>query len=287
MVAAKIPEPVQVGDAHANYDAVFKDAMSLFKDKALGFFGLPDNVRIKEPLRTEKKEVRVSTEFSDLTFRLSDGRGFHAEEQVDLTKDDLLRFCGYHVDLVREYECEFITAIFLKNPSQDVKLDIGMLKFEPYIVDCSMHDADEILESMKEKVQKGEPVNELEIIYLPLFKSARHTPVDLLHEAVTVIRQMKAKDEDQKLKMIALALMVSNKFVSKAELNKLWEDAKMVKLKILELAEEKGIEQGIDISAEIMLALIQKTPVEEIAERYKVSVDKIEQLQQVLTQRTA
>ena len=68
----------------------------------------------------------------------------------------------------------------------------------------------------------------------------------------------------------------------------------MMKLKILELAEEKafeqgveqGIEQGIDLSAAIMLALIEKMPTEEIAERYNVSLEKIKQLQSILVQRT-
>ena len=81
MEETNMPEDSESGKvdcAHANYDAVFKDAMTLFKGKALDFFGLPGDMRINESLRTEKKEVRVATEFSDLTFRLSDGRGFHA-----------------------------------------------------------------------------------------------------------------------------------------------------------------------------------------------------------------
>ena len=68
----------QIEDVYANYDAVFKDAVTLFSDKALDFFGLPGDTKIQEPLRTEHKEVRVDAEFSDLTFSLSDGRGLHA-----------------------------------------------------------------------------------------------------------------------------------------------------------------------------------------------------------------
>jgi len=45
---------------------------------------------------------------------------------------------------------------------------------------------------------------------------------------------------------------------------------------------EKGIGKGVDISAEIMRALIGKVPIEEIAARYQVPVDKIAQLQSVL-----
>ena len=148
-------ESFGIDGIYANYDAVFKDAMSFYKDRALDFFGLPEDMKIQEPLRTEKKEVRVETEFSDFTFRLSDGRGLHAEEEVDLSRDDLLR------------------------------------------------------------------------------------------EAVLLIRQMPGENEDRKLKMIALALVVSNKVVSKEELNKIWQEVRAMRLKILEVAEEQGIEQGI------------------------------------------
>ena len=45
---------------------------------------------------------------------------------------------------------------------------------------------------------------------------------------------------------------------------------------------EEGREEGIDISAEIIPALIMKEPIEEIAVQYNVSVDKVKQLQSVL-----
>ena len=295
-------EMTQLDNAYANYDAVFKDAVTLFSDKALDFFGLPGDMKILEPLRSEKKEVRVETEFSDLTFRLSDGRGLHAEEEVDLSKDDLLRFCGYHVDLARVYKCEFITVIFVKNLTDNTKLDMGMLKFEPHVIDCGAHDADKILEALKSKVQNGDPINELEVIYLPLFKSAKHSPEYLLQEAVMLVKQLKDMDEDRKLKMIALALMVSNKFVDKEKLSKIWEVAKMMKLKILEVAEEmgieqgiergieqgieqgieRGIEQGVDLSANIVRDLLNNVSANEVAARYQVAIDMVMQFQSVL-----
>ena len=223
----EIVGPDWIDDVHANYDSVFKDAVSIYKDKALDFFELPGDMKTGEPLRTEKKEIRVDTEFSDLTFRLSDGRGLHLEEEVDLSMDDLMRFGGYHMDLARHYKCEFVTVIFVKNEPKHTKLDMGMLKFEPHVVDCSGRDADKTLEALKEKLRNGEPINELEAIYLPLFKSSKYKPEYLLHESIMLIRQMKEIDEDQKLKMIALALVVSNKVVSKAELNQLWKVARM------------------------------------------------------------
>ena len=135
-------------------------------------------------------------------------------------------------------------------------------------------------------MKNGTPVNELEAIYLPMFKSTTHGPEALLHESVMLIRQLDYLSEEQRLKIIALALMVSNKIVSKEELSKLWEVAKMMKLKILEVAEEQGIEQGIeqgvDISADIIRDLLDNTPVEEIAARYKVTIEKVKRLQAAL-----
>ena len=50
---------------------------------------------------------------------------------------------------------------------------------------------------------------------------------------------------------------------------------------------EQGVEQGVDIGAEIMLKLIKKTQVDEISKRFKVSVEKVKQLQSVLVQLSA
>ena len=63
-----------------NYDPVFKEAMILFKDKALDFLGLKGIAPITEPLRTESVEIEIKSEFSDLTFATQDGRGLHFEE---------------------------------------------------------------------------------------------------------------------------------------------------------------------------------------------------------------
>ena len=49
-------------------------------------------------------------------------------------------------------------------------------------------------------------------------------------------------------------------------------------------AREEGREEGVGISAEIMCALIKKMPIEEIAMHYRVSPDKIRQLQSILAQ---
>jgi chromosome segregation and condensation protein ScpB len=54
--------------------------------------------------------------------------------------------------------------------------------------------------------------------------------------------------EEEQAKLLALMLVVSNKIVNKKDLDKIWEEfSKMVKLKILELAEEKGMEKGLYI----------------------------------------
>ena len=42
-----------------NYDAVFKDSFSLFKDKSLRFLGIENDARITAILSTEKREIQV------------------------------------------------------------------------------------------------------------------------------------------------------------------------------------------------------------------------------------
>ena len=59
-----------ISDIYQNYDAVFKDAMALFKDKSLEFFGLDKSLVIEAPLKTETKEIAVTTSHSDAWCRI-------------------------------------------------------------------------------------------------------------------------------------------------------------------------------------------------------------------------
>jgi len=234
-----------IEDVWQNYDAVFKDAVSMFKDKSLDFFGLPKDITIVEPLKTETKEIIVKSEFADLTFKLSDGKGLHFESEVELSKNDLFRFCHYHIDLISTYGFDFTTVILVKNSHRQEVLDYKMLKFNPIIINFGKYDADVILEKMKEQVAKGEALNELELIYLPLFKSEKYNPVELLTESIRLINAAKMEDI-QKLKISALAIVLSNKLIDANILEELWRELKMMRIKILEYAVEQGIQEGIE-----------------------------------------
>jgi hypothetical protein len=139
-----------------NYDAVFKEAMTLFKGKALDFLGLSDLGTIEEPLPVENVEVEIRSEFADMAFALRGGGGLHFEEEVNLSKDDLLRICGYHTWLSRVHKREFVTVLFVKNrvPAGRIRIRTKQLHFTPVVVDCSAIDADTRLARLRQQVQR-------------------------------------------------------------------------------------------------------------------------------------
>ena len=142
---------------HQNYDSVFKEAMVLFKNKALDFLGLTDIPSITEPLRTESVEIEIKIAFRDLVFGTNDDRGINFENEVDLSDDDMARFGGYNLWLKRAYKREFITVIFVKNPTKIKELRTEQITFTPVIVQCSEIDADEMLNSLQKDIAEGSP----------------------------------------------------------------------------------------------------------------------------------
>jgi len=50
---------------HTNYDLGFKEAITLFKDKTLDFFGVDELASISKPLATESIQVEIKSLFRD------------------------------------------------------------------------------------------------------------------------------------------------------------------------------------------------------------------------------
>ncbi len=102
----------------------------------------------------------------------------------------MYRFAGYHVKRSRSYKMEFITVIFVKEPTEIRKIKTRQFTFKPIIVQCSRIDADAALNRLRKAVSEGTAFNELELIYLPLFKSVKYTPTELFRESARLVRDM-------------------------------------------------------------------------------------------------
>jgi predicted transposase/invertase (TIGR01784 family) len=94
-----------------------------------------------------------------------------------------------------------------------------------------------------------------------------------------------AKSSVSAEKLVALMLVASNKVIDKVMLNRLWEEFKtMTKLKIFEVAEEKGIEKGIELdkreTAELMMA--DNEPIEKIIRYTGLTIEKLTALKNEL-----
>jgi hypothetical protein len=228
--------------AMQNYDAAFKDSFTLFKNKSLQFLGIESDARITEVLATEKREVHVDTEFSDLNFLTDDGFGLHIEEEVDISRKDLYRFCGYHVDLTQLHGRDFHTVILTFKRPRVREIVTPTLVFKPMIVDLSERDAGEVFERLRRQIEGGEEINELDLVFLPVCRSETETVVELLDKGVELALELPAGE-----KIAGLMLMLSNQLVEKTELKRIREKLmNYSKLKIVQVMEELGEERGIE-----------------------------------------
>jgi len=237
---------------HTNMDLAFKESMSIFKGKVLDFLGLTNIAPITEHLATESVQIEVTWEFKDLVFGTQDGQGLHFESEVDLSLDDLYRFIGYKASLSRVHKREFVTVIFVKNPTKLTRLETKQLDFKPIIVQCSDIDADAILARLKKAIADGIPINELEAIYLPLFHSVSLTPSELFAESVELIKAMQT-DDNQKRKVLTLLATLCGKVVDRVQIETVIEEVKKMGNVIFEYLVESGEKRKEEEVAKKML----------------------------------
>ena len=233
-------------DIHTNYDAAFKEALVLYKNKTFGFLGL-DMASIEEPLDTEHTEVKVKKTYAELAFGLSDKTGFHPEWEADISIDDMMRFADYNINLSRKYKIPFLTVIFTNKKQTVTKYINKSLSFIPIIINLGERNGDALLSKIKAKIEKGEKLDDiLELLYLPLYKSSTKSVVQLLKEVIAIVPKV-TDDIHEQQKMILLSALISNKFISESEIEELWEAITMFveEIKILKVTRDKALEQGI------------------------------------------
>ena len=252
-----------VVDTHHNKDKVLKESLSLFKDGSLEFWDSELSGEVTEILSTEMTETTTKKAYADNTLKLSTNRGVHHEWEVDISDDDMMRFGSYHLDLSRMHKIQFTTVIITaKKPSVTTYVSPSM-NFTPKIINLNDRDADKTLAEIDRKIKAGEhsSINELEIIYLPLYNSpSGKSTADLLDIAIKLTPQVIKDDKQKKSKLHDLLILLTGTFVTDTELNTILE----ANMRVLEdspavrVLEDRGMNKGrLQEKADIALNMLQ------------------------------
>jgi len=210
-------------DKHHNKDKVLKESMEVFKGGTLDFLGVEANGTIEDVLSGEITETTTKKAYADTVFRVSGNKGLHLEWEVDISEDDMKRFASYHFDLHRKHYLNFETVIITSKPStaQPIKTFSG--SFSPKIISLKERDAEATIADIEGKLSRGEKINLLELLYLPLYGNTHKTERELLDYAVKMTPKAAYNKHTQE-KLTSLMFLLMSTFISRAEIKKVWRD---------------------------------------------------------------
>ena len=249
-------------DTLRNQDKVLKESFSLFKGGTLDFLDEDLSGVVTDILSSEITETTTKKAYGDNVFKLSSNKGIHLEWEARISEDDIKRFASYNIDFCRMHNLLFTTVIVTTQKPSITNFINPSMTFTPKIINLKKRDADKLLSEIEKKIQAGEHsnINELEIIYLPLYGSpSGKSTADLLNKVIKLAPKIARDDKHKQNKIQDLLILLTGSFVSVEELNKILED----NMRILEdspairVLEDRGIiigkDQGITEIAKNML----------------------------------
>ncbi len=256
-----------------NYDVVFKEALTRYKDEMIEFLGLdvPEVIDI-EP--TELPEIEEHVNNTDFIYKLADNSLLHFEFQSEYDREDIKRFMLYDTRLYNDCTAKsryarpagqisfwFSRFCFLrklqkylfavipynreekkiktvivckKSNKKKEKINGGTFKYEVEIKSLKGYRAEEVLEK--------KDVKEVELIFIPLMDSKMSTS-ERIKKAIEKYKEIE-KDERKVIDFTATLLVMANRVITREEFREIWEGIKM--LNIIRYAEEIGMEKGME-----------------------------------------
>jgi len=262
-------------DTYQNQDKVFKESMEIFRGGTLEFLGLADQGIIEDILSTEITETATKKAYADKVFRVSNNKGLHIEWEASVNISDMMRFASYNIDLSRQHDIPFWSVIITNEQplaSAVIRYENPSIAFQPKMVYLKERDADASIKTIEAKLAKGEKINPLELLYLPLYHSNNKSERQLLDYAIKTTP--KATDgEYEKNKLGSLLLLLMSRFMTRAEIQQVWKENAMTLQgnAFVEIIKEEGkaetalemLKEGMEHSA---IARILKMPLEWVEE---------------------
>jgi hypothetical protein len=233
---------IMMQDYETNYDLMTKDALSAFQDDIMDFFEISGK-SVGVPISVEAARAEVAHVIGDMGFAAvipasdpvsGDGQdeggeagepandpnreyamGLMCEFEVGISIEDIRRFRLYVSMLSEKYKCEFLMYIITLHPSPHESLSSPHIDFHPAIIRLYEWDEAQVLFEIEQKVNSGESVNALKLIYYPLCGKSK----DYLNKALEAFKIVSVafgekNDRTRVASMITLGVI---KFLSKEE----------------------------------------------------------------------
>ncbi|MCP4396483.1 MAG: hypothetical protein GY801_04095 [bacterium] len=227
-----------------NYDVVVKWLANVLRGETLEILGVPSG-RIEEVFGFEPVDIAVKAGRVDVMARDETGAIYHLEEQRNLTLADLYRFASYHFQAARQWGKQVTDVILASGEVYGGETVISTCsgRYAPIIVDFTQKNGPKRLAEIRAAVDAGTFTNWLELVFLPLYGEERGEARSRFAEEVLRFASKLFHAEKVSVRLLAATLILSNKLIDKEVLLQIWEEVKM--LDILEIAREKGIEEGL------------------------------------------
>ena len=228
-------------------DRALKAAAQFFGQELLPLLGVREVIRGVAPTEQVRLEIRDFQE--DFNFWMEKGYIYHLEfESDEIVLEDMRRFRCYEAVLSYNYGAEVITCVVCTGRKGKVtdRIKEGINVYRVRLLWLRDGDADQVLREAEERQAAGvlDRQSLVQLLLTPLM-SGEMTRKERILKSLKMIRgEQEAVDEAEKRQMESVLYALAMKFLTKEELEEVWEVFRMTVLG--EILVEHGKEIGIE-----------------------------------------
>ena len=230
-------------------DRALKAGAQFFGRELLPLLGVKEVIRGVAPTEQVRLEIRDFQE--DFNFWMEKGYIYHLEfESDEIVLEDMRRFRCYEAVLSYNYGAEVITCVVCTGRKGKVtdRIKEGINVYRVRLLWLRDGDADQVLREAEERQAAGvlDRQSLVQLLLTPLMSGEMTRKERILRSLKMIRGEQEAVDEAEKRQMESVLYALAMKFLTKEELEEVWEVFRMTVLGeiLVEHGKEIGIAEG-------------------------------------------
>lgn len=216
-----------------NEDIATKVAWQYFCDEVMPYLGIKG--KVAGMLSTEMIHMELKKMYEDMNFLMEDGSIKHFEFQsTNEGLSGLKRFRVYEALTSYQFRTQVTTYVLysgnIKNPMTEFTEGMNTYRVRPIIM--SDRSADEVIETLQQKVYSKQKIQKAELLPLALcpLMGGNMTQKERIQAVYKITRDACTDREEDLRKVEAVIYIMADKFLDAKDMEKLKEEIRMTRL---------------------------------------------------------